>query len=76
MDPSIEYIRNTLAFVTDVYMFYGTKVEKLVKTTFTENLMKVLKKHMHESESNKDILDYALNVKFFCFLYNIIRQWV
>lgn len=61
MNPSLQYIRDTLVFVTDVSMFYGQKVQNYVKTKFTQNLIFILKQH-DSDQQNKDILDYAYGV--------------
>jgi len=40
-------------------MFFRNQVEKFVKTPFTESLIKVLGKHMHNNQDNKDAISYA-----------------
>jgi hypothetical protein len=39
-------------------MFFNKKVAKFVKTQFTENLLKVLRKHQGDPD-NKNAIDYA-----------------
>jgi len=51
MNPSIEYIRNTLAVIVDISAFYKNKVDKLTKTPFTGNLINLLNKHNNVPEN-------------------------
>ena len=60
MNPSIEYVRNTVALITDLDRSYGANIKNLTKSNFTIGLLRLLKNHRDDPE-NKGIIEYACN---------------
>jgi len=60
-NPTVDFLRNALALITDVGHFFGEKVRNLVKTEFTITLINILNK-FSRIEENQKIISYAQNV--------------
>jgi len=60
-NPTVDYMRNALAFVADVGLIFKDKAAQYVKSELTSNLMEILSKFLNNPD-NAAILDYARKV--------------
>jgi importin subunit beta-1 len=60
-NPTVDFLRNALALITDIGHFFGASVRNLVKTDFTIELINILN-NFSKFEENQKIIQYAQNV--------------
>jgi len=60
-NPTVDYMRNALAFVADVGLIFKDKAAQYVKSELTANLVDILSKFVNNPD-NAAILDYAKKV--------------
>jgi importin subunit beta-1 len=60
-NPTVDYMRNALAFVADVGLIFKDRAAQFVKSDLTANLIDILSKFLNNPD-NAAILDYAKKV--------------
>lgn len=64
LNPTVEYLRNCVGLEVDIIEFYPSEARNLLDFPFLEHVLTHLKKYEKDIPQNKNMIEYATEVKF------------